>query len=803
MNKAGARAVNLDSPFDRLTTLLCGHFDMPFGLVSVIDGEETIFRSEIGLGEDSMSRRASATNLLVAMGPGASLVIEDATEHPEMKHHPMVVGPPYVRFFAGATITTADGLAVGAVGIMDVTPHPAPSPTQIETLKLIAQIAGNMVDQVAAARVQAEQLQMLEMAEAISSVGHWRLDLVTNRVAWSDEVYRIHGVERAGFDPSLGDALSFYHPDDRGPLADGLGRAAETGEGFESRFRLIRADGQERVVVARCGAERREDGTTIALYGVFQDVTEAERVHQRIKKSEARYRLLADRATDIIVTYGTDGLLTYVSPSIEAVAGLLPRDLIGKPVTSLILSEDVPAVVERFKKLVHQATDANGDRLRYRASGRGGAVLWFETRTAIIRDADGTVIEFQDVVRDITETKKLEDQLIEARDRAEAGARAKSEFLANMSHELRTPLTSVIGFSGLLQASEHLPASERGYADRIQTASDALLSVINDILDYSKLEAQAVEMEPLAFDPRVLVDGAATIIEAQCRNKGLALSVAIDPDLPVALTGDAGRLRQVMLNFLSNAVKFTPHGGIHLTMGGQMAAEGQWRLRVSVTDTGIGMSPDQSATMFDRFTQADASTTRIYGGTGLGLAISRRLVELMGGTVGADSRPGEGSTFWLEVALPVAESVAGPAVYDASIPRTGGRILVADDAAANRELIVAILGGLGLTVDAVCDGAEAVEAARTGRYDLVLMDVQMPVMDGLAATRAIRAMEGPVARLPILALTANVQREQIDRCLAAGMDGHLGKPIQIAELAEALGRCLGAATDADPAVRAG
>mgnify|MGYP003662993682 CR=1 FL=1 len=790
MSKAGARAVNLDSPFDRLTTLLCGHFAMPFGLVSVLDGEDTVFRSEIGLGENSMPREISASNLLVTMGPGATLVIEDAIDHPELKHHPMVAGPPYLRFFAGATIATANGLPVGAVGIMDIKPHGPLSAEQIETLKLIARIAGDMVDQAAAARVQAEQLQTLEMAEAISGIGHWRLDLATNRVVWSDEVYRIHGVDRADFDPSLHDALAFYHPDDRGPLGERLAMAARTGEGFEGRYRLIRADGEERRVVSRCGTERREDGSMAALYGVFQDVTETERTHRRVEKSEARYRLLADRATDIIVTYGTDGLLTYVSPSIEAVAGLKPQEMIGKPVTSLILSEDVPAVVERFKALVHKVGDATGDRLRYRATGRDGTVLWFETRTAVIRDAAGAVVEFQDVVRDISETKKLEDQLIEARDRAEAGARAKSEFLANMSHELRTPLTSVIGFAGLLQASENLPDVERGHADRIQTASDALLSVINDILDYSKLEAEAVDMEPRAFAPRALAEGAAAIIEAQCRNKGLALAVEIDPALPQGLTGDEGRLRQVMLNFLSNALKFTPRGRVSLVVGGRPADDGRWLLRVSVTDTGIGLSPDQVATMFDRFTQGDASTTRVYGGTGLGLAISRRLVELMGGEVGVDSRPGEGSTFWLEVALPEAEAVTGTVIEETPMPSQGYRILVADDAEANRELIVAILAGLGLEADAVCDGAEAVDAARTGLYDLVLMDMQMPVMDGLAATRAIRAMDGPAAGLPILALTANVQREQVDRCLAAGMDGHLGKPIQITELAEALGRFL-------------
>ena len=776
----------LGCPFDRVTALACVLFDTKFTMVGLIDDQKTVFQSRVGIGVDFLSREGTATNLLVQMGPGAVLVVEDARDHPVLKHHPLVTGPVGLRFFIGATISDASGRAVGSVGIGDTRVRETPDAAQIESIKLLAGMAGDIVDQAVAARLQVERLEMLKLAEAMAGIGHWRLDVETRTVEWSDEVYRIHGVERAGFDPMLDDALSFYHPEDR-PVLEGLiQRALTTGEGYRSRLRLVRADGAERLVLAHADTEQDEAGRTISMFGVFQDVTEQAEAENRIVESERRYRLLADRASDIIVCYGVDGIVTYASPAITVASGLSVAEVVGRPVTNLIHPDDVPKLAESFRSYVKGDAEAAPKGVVYRGLVRDGDERWFEARTSIIRDDDGRVVEFQDVVRDITDTKRLEDELTEARDRAEEGARAKSEFLANMSHELRTPLTSVIGFSGLLQKSEALAADERRYADRIATASEALLGVINDILDYSKLEADKVEMEPQPLDPRALATGAAVLVEAQCVAAGLDLSVEVDPAVPAGLMGDPVRLRQVLLNFLSNAVKFTKEGGIRVDLGGERLDDGRWMLKVSVTDSGIGIPEAKLAEMFDRFTQADASTTRVYGGTGLGLAISRRLVEMMGGDIGVESRPGEGSTFWFTAPLAEAEAAEAPlAGADDGVMRQA-RILVADDAPANRELVTALLGGMGLAVEAVCDGSEAVEAARDGAYDLILMDVHMPVMDGLAATRAIRALDGAAARTPIVALTANVGAEQVQKCLEAGMDGHLSKPIRIPDMVATL-----------------
>jgi len=777
------KTIRLETAFDHLPALLCRQFNAPFGLVSVVDGDQAVFRSELGLGERGLPRAVSVSNKLVEMGPGAHLVIEDAREHPVFKDHPMVTGSPGIRFFAGATVSNGKGQPVGAVGIMDVKARGPLSPAEFLVLDHVAQIAGSMLDQAAAQSIQSEQLELLSLAEQMSGVGHWRYDVISGEVSWSDEVYRIHGYAPGEIDPSYGAALSFYHPDDAPVLARAVERALATGEGYEFRLRLQPPGREQRLVSAKATTEQDETGRTITMFGVFQDVTEAEEAHAKVSASEARYRLLADRTTDVIGVYDLDGVFSYLSPAMENVLGYKPEEMIGRRTWEFIDPRDHNSIREAYRNYFALGPGAPAPRIPYRALHKDGSLVWLEAHPTVLWDEQGRPGEIQDAIRDITQRVALEAELIDARDRAQEAAQAKSDFLANMSHELRTPLTSVIGFSGLLEASPHLPDAERMYASRIATASEALLGVINDILDYSKIEAEAVDLDPLPFDPRIMAESAAGIVESQCHAKGLRLVVELASELPAAVVGDEGRLRQVHLNFLSNAGKFPSVGEVRLSV-----SEADGRLKVAVTDSGIGIASDKITQLFDRFTQADASTTRVYGGTGLGLAISRRLIEMMGGEIGADSEPGRGSTFWFTIPLIAAEAVGVPNIpADAPVP-PGLRVLMADDASANRELVSAILGELGIALDTVCDGAEAVEAARSGAYDLILMDVHMPVMDGLAATQAIRAMGGAGAATPIVALTANIQPEHVERCLEAGMDGHVGKPIQMAELLGVISR---------------
>lgn len=790
--------------FDRLTAVACAAFDTPHAMITVLDDDLAVFRAGVGLDETSVPRLESVSHVLVGMGPGAAVVVEDALAHQDFCKHPMVVGPPYVRAFLGATVCTPDGAPVGAIGVMDVKPRSAPTEAQVRLILELAGLAGQLVEHAEAMRQEAARLETLRLAEDMVGVGRWRYEVTSGDVSWSDEIYRIHGVAPGAFSPSLEDVFGHYHADDRAEIQRLVERALQTGEGYSFKLRLIGTDEVERVVAAEGASERDATGRVVALFGVLQDVTERERLLRAAQTNERRYRLLAENTGDVITRVKMDGSSKYISPAIQQLLGWTFEEMSGQS-TDYVHPEDGHLVLGAIGKAVKTGEPT---RLEHRAVHKNGSVVWVECTFKALRDENGHVDDVVVVIRDMTQRKALEAEVLEAKETAEAAARVKSEFLANMSHELRTPLTSVIGFSGLLQASEALPDEERVYVERIATASEALLGVINDILDYSKLEANAIEMDPEPFQVAALVDGAAAIVEGQCVAKGLNLKVVVDAAMPEVLTGDAGRLRQVMLNFLSNAVKFTGKGGVTLRVGGTPDSEGRWRLRVAVTDTGIGIPAEKIEVLFQRFSQADASTTRVYGGTGLGLAISRRLIEIMGGEIGVDSQPGEGATFWFEAPLTeggamggaVGRLVSGDEDLAAPGGMDGRRILMADDAPGNRELVSAILRGLGLEIDTVCDGAEAVQAMQTGTYDLVLMDVHMPVMDGLTATREIRRMQaGTGHRTPILALTANVQADQVARCLDSGMDGHLAKPIQIPELAGALAHWL---AGGDPAALA-
>ncbi len=568
---------------------------------------------------------------------------------------------------------------------------------------------------------------------------------------------------------------------------------------FRAEARVRRADGEWRLLGSYAQPRLSPGGAFLGHVGLSADITERSLSEQALRNSEEKFRQLAENIREVFwMMPPSADQIEYVSPAYEQVWGRTRESLYGDPMSwpASIHPDDVEKARAAFARQI-QGEPIESD---YRIRTPAGQEKWIRDRAFPIRDQAGQLVRIVGIADEITEAKRYEKELIQAREGADAANRAKSRFLANMSHEIRTPMNGVIGMLQLLVGTE-LSAEQFGFAQVAQSSGKALLGLIDDILDLSKIEARKVTLENLNFNLRHTVEDVVQLLSVQASAKGVGLRLTISPQIPLILRGDAYRVRQVLTNLAGNAIKFTERGEVTVDAKLDSELPGAAIVRFAITDSGIGIRPEQAAQLFSPFTQADASTTRKYGGTGLGLAICKQLVEMMGGSIGVDSHEGQGSTFWftLQLELPQASEQHEERRSENAVPQDGmarrvgtgrvtaGSILVAEDNATNREVALAQLKKLGYHAVAVPNGAEAVQAIERGSYDLVLMDCEMPVMDGYEATRLIR-VDRP--DFPVIALTADAMSGDRDRCISEGMSDYLAKPVDLERLAEVLAKWL-------------
>ena len=538
------------------------------------------------------------------------------------------------------------------------------------------------------------------------------------------------------------------------------------------------------------------DGRIAYLLPEGRDVTER-------KRAEERFRLVVESAANALLLVDAKGIIQLANAQAESWFGYAREELVGHSVEMLVPSlQRAQHARNREEYMARPAVrpmSAGGRELL--AQRKNGSTFPVEIGLNPIETDAGPMV-LSSIV-DVSERLRTQEALQRAKEAAEKANVAKSEFLANMSHEIRTPLNGILSATELLSAGDTLP-SQREYLDIVQSSGEALLAVVNDVLDFSKIEAGKLELEHVVFSPQEQALAVLRLFSVEIATKPLLVRCDLEPDLPDQLVGDPVRLRQILTNLIGNAIKFTEQGEIVLRISVESSSADAVKLRYTVSDTGIGIPSDRLATLFSPFVQVDSSTTRRFGGTGLGLAISRRLVSLMEGESGVVSDVGRGSTFWFTAIFDKGRAAAPATLCSDRQEQHGGaalppaRVLLVEDNPVNRTVLLALLGRLGHHVDAVVNGRECLEALAQCRYDVILMDCQMPELDGYQATRIIRDPGSSVLDhgVPVIALTAHALPGDRERCLASGMNDYLTKPVRGEQLRLALSRWLGSAAGA-------
>ncbi len=756
--------------FDRITRIAKSHFGVSTALVSLVDAERQWFKSRQGLDAAETSREISFCGHAILRDE--TLVVPDAALNPDFADNPLVCGDPKIRFYAGAPLHAPDGARVGTLCIIDGRPRTLSA----EDLAVLRDLADCVEEELSMAAVRERGHFLQEIADATPGlVAYWDKDLIcrfANRpyMEWFGKLPE--AVIGNSIQSLLGPRLfALNEPYIRGALAGTVQRFERT---------LTKTDGSTGHTWAIYVPDKDAAGVVAGFIVLVTDVTPIKEAERKVRDAEEHLQAILNSVQDGIVTIDDKGIVISANRAMTSIFQYAADALVGQSVNKFIPEFAAAGVLHG---------NATGALLELTGRNRLGRDFPVEVFASEMVAATGPQLVC--VVRDITARVEATQALQKARRDAEAASVSKNRFLATIRHEIRTPITAVLGLADLLLDSS-LNGEQQEWLKKLTHSTRTLLDLVNDILDFSKIEAGHVDLESVDFSLGSLVQETCALFAPVALEKANVIEVKVSTSS--AFRGDAKKYRQILMNLVGNANKFTTNGRISVAVSASSNGAGHTVIETLVSDTGIGIASADRDRLFEPFVQEDVSTSRRYGGTGLGLSISKKLAETMGGHIWVLSQPGTGSTFGFTVTLAPAgpvkvEAAAGVGTTAPSaLAARPLRVLLAEDNASIRSLLTTVLERRGHAVTATNDGAAAVAAIRQERFDIILMDMQMPVMDGPDAMRVIRGETAPIADTPIIALTADALQENRAAYLAAGANSILIKPIDWSLLAAEMER---------------